>query len=71
MQCPRCKREVIYVLDWGKGGKLFVHYEFIENGMPAKEACHVWAEELENGLRWNHDLRESRPLPAPTDNRKN
>src|SRR5437867_3902345 len=57
MQCPRCKRDVMYVLDWGKSGKLFVHYEFIENGMPAKEACHVWAEELEKGLRWDHDLR--------------
>ena len=50
--CPRCGAVCIEVKDWGKGGKLFVHGRTVENGIPVQDAHHVWAEELENGLRW-------------------
>ena len=61
--CPRCKRPVVQIKDWGPAGKLFIHGEFIENGLPAIEACHVHLDELNHSLRWDHDLRDSRPLP--------
>lgn len=50
--CPRCGQPTITVKDWGKSGKLFVHSETIENGMPVQDACRVSATELVNGLNW-------------------
>jgi hypothetical protein len=54
--CPRCGKTVIDVKDWGKAGKLFVHSTSTENGISVKDAHHVHADELSDGLRWTVQL---------------
>jgi len=38
----------------GKTGTLFVHADRIESDIPVQDACRISADELANGLTWQH-----------------